>query len=396
MKTSDFRGYAAQKIRRNFYERMQAAPLAETPLRQESWFLNLLDKSEAERERCYFQRDRTRKAGAYTGNVRSPRTEKYLREFAKLPWSAYSFGRLGGCAFWFFMSYVLRGEIFEDFKIDAGAKAKGVLLHRALALLGGDVVFLSKAREGLSEAQQRKRIAEAVKAAQETVKSLVHEELWALCCEQVEEELFELLNSKSFFPWGIPRQIFPEWSFEEEVHLSSGSELSFKVEPEPEEEGEGVFEKQALKLAGRLDRLDILGDGSAGVVDYKLGKRGSKNKYRESLLVDDFQLLLYLFVLRKRGIFAKQASWVFIREKAHFFLEEFVTQEELEEVLEEDLAARISLKKKGKHNLLNRMETLVSKVEEGDFAPVPVDCGYCPFKRVCRISEKIIIQADSL
>jgi hypothetical protein len=102
-----------------------------------------------------------------------------------------------------------------------------------------------------------------------------------------------------------------------------------------------------------------------------------------------------LFVLRKKGFCAKQASWVFIREKSHFSLEEFITQEELDEVFEEDLAARISLKKRGRLNLLNRMEELVSKVEEGDFAPAPVDCGYCPFKRACRVSEKMTIQADT-
>ncbi|MCL2012341.1 MAG: PD-(D/E)XK nuclease family protein [Cystobacterineae bacterium] len=388
MTEADFRGCVAQKIRRNFYERKQEMPWAEAALRKESWFVSLSEKSEAERERFYFQRDRTRKLGAYTGNVLSPKTEKYLKELTQLPWSAYALGRLGGCAFWFFMSHVLKGEFFENFNIDVGAKAKGVLLHRALALLGADGVSLLKT----TQAQRREKIAQAVKAARGEVKGLAHAELWALCCEEVEEELLEFLNSKSFFPLGIPLQIFPEWSFEEKAYLKEGSTLDLKAEPEL---SSFVSEAQVLKLAGRLDRLDVLEGGRVGVVDYKLGKRGSKNKYRESVLLNDFQLLLYLFVLRKKGMCANQAAWVFIREKTHFLLEEFITQEELNEILEEDLAARISLKEKGKPNLLNRMEALVSTIKEGKFAPISVDCGYCPFKRACRVSEKMKTQVEN-
>jgi hypothetical protein len=391
----DFRGHVAQKIRQHFYGRKQKAPLAPTSLRQESWFLSLLEKSEAEHERFCFRCDRTRKAGAYTGNVLSPRTEKHLREFTKLPWSAHAFGRLGGCAFWFFMSHVLRGEVFESFRMDVGAKTKGVLLHRALALLGGDVVSLSKTSEKLREAQQRERIAEVVKTAQETLEGLVHPELWALCCEQVQEELFALLNSKSLFPFGVPQKTATEWRFEEEVHFEGDRALGFEAKPEVAGSDEGAFEKQVLKLTGRLDRLDVLDDDSVGVVDYKLSKQGSKNKYRESLLVDEFQLLLYLFILRKKGLQAKHASWVFIREKANFLLEEWMTEEELNEILEEDTEARISLKKRGRLNLLNRMEALVSQVAEGNFAPLPVDCRYCPFKRACRISESMTTLAET-
>ena len=388
MTESDFRGHVAQKMRRNLHKKAQAAPQAPMSLQKENWFLALSEKSEAERERFYFQRDRTKKAGPYTGSAWGPKTEKHLKAFTQLPWSAYAFGRLGGCAFWFFMAQVLKGEVFEDFSIDAGAKTKGILFHGVLALLGGDLAVFCKTMEGLSEAQQRKKAAKAVKAAQEKLSSqgcLLNPELWALCCEQVAEELLGLLNSKSLFPWGPPQKTCPEWSFEEELLLSNLDALG---------EEEGASEKRVLKLKGRLDRLDFLGK-AVGIVDYKLSKRGGKNKYRESLLLDDFQLLLYLFVLRKKGFQAHQASWVFLREKAHFLLEECLTQEELDEVLEEDTAARLLLKKEGKPNLLNRMEELISKVERGDFAPTPVDCSHCPFKRACRISETTTLQADN-
>ena len=395
---ADFRGYVAQKIRRHFYERKQAAPQVDALLRQKDWFLSLSEKTEAERERFYFQRDRTQKAGAYTGNVLGPRTEKYLRDFVKLPWSAHSLGRLGGCAFWFFLEHVVRGKIFENFTAEAGAKTKGILLHRALALLGGDVVALSKTQESQSKTQQKKKIAQVVEAAQKTLEShgcLVHPELWALCCEQVKEELFEFLNSKSLFPFGVPVRMFQEWSFEEEVALGDGSKLGFGVELEPTKEEKGE-EKRVLKLKGRLDRFDFLDDGSVGVVDYKLSKRGSKNTYKESLLLDDFQLLLYVFMLREKGFQAQHASWVFVREKAHFLLAELITPEALDEILEKNLSERIALKKEKKPNLLNRIEALVSKVEEGDFAPTPADCGYCPFKRACRVSEKTTLHAGDL
>jgi|GEM_PF-1502216 len=397
MTESDFRGYVAQKIRRNFYERMQAKPWTQTSVAQEGWFLSLAEKSEAERERFYFQRDRTQKAGPYTGKVFGPKTEKYLQEFTQLPWSAYAFGRLGSCAFWFFMAQVLKGEVFEDFNIDAGAKTKGILFHCVLALLGDDLAAFCKTMEGQSEAQQKKKVEKAVKAAQEKLSSLgclLAPELWALCCEQVEEELLGLLNSTSLFPWGTPQKTCPEWSFEEEAHLGSGGESDCKVKAELAKEEEA--EKRVLKLVGRLDRLDFLGGDAVGIVDYKLSKRGSKNKYRESLLIDDFQLLLYLFVLRRKGFQAKQASWVFIREKTHFLLEECLTQEVLEEILEENWAMRLSLKERGKPNLLNRMEALVSQVARGDFAPIPVDCGHCPFKRACRVAEQTTLQADKL
>jgi len=382
---ADFRGYVAQSIRRNFYERKQEAPLAEASLGKEGWFVSLSEKSAAERERFHFQCSPTQKAGPYTGKAWGPKTEKHLQAFAKLPWSAHAFGRVGRCAFWFFMTHVLKGgEVFERFNEEAGAQTKGVLLHRALALLGGDLAFVSNPRENVSEAQQRMRIAQAVEAAQKTLeplRCLLHPELWALCCAQAEEALWGLWSAKSFFPWGTPREIFPEWRFEEEIHLGEGGFVS---------------EKKVLKLTGRLDRFDILDGSSVGVVDYKLSKRGSKNTYKEGLLANDFQLLLYMLVLRKKGFQTKHAAWVFIQEKAHFLLEELMTPEALEEVLEEDLAARLSLKKQGKPNLLNRMEELVSKVEEGEFAPTPADCSYCPFKRACRVSKNQPLQADSL
>jgi ATP-dependent helicase/DNAse subunit B len=393
MTKADFRGHVAQKIRQHFYKRRPKALSFETPLMQECWLLNLLEKSEAERERFYFQRDRTRKPGAYTGNVLSHKTEKYLKAFVKLPWSAYAFGRLGGCAFGFFMAHLLKGEVFENGRVDVGAKTKGVLFHRALALLGGDLVSLSKTKGDFDEKQQRKRVSEAVEAAQKAVEAdacLAHPELWTLCCEQVKKELFEFLNSKSLFPFGAPLQVLTEWSFEEEAELKSFHGVGF------EGEEDAAFEKRVLQLKGRLDRFDILDGGAVGVMDYKLGKRGSKNKYKESLLVDDFQLPLYLFALRRRGFQAQRASWVFLREKAHFLLEEWITPEALDEALEEDLAKRLSLEKRGKLNLLNRMEALVSKVERGDFSPVPVDCGYCLFKSACRVSEKTTLQAESL
>ncbi|MCL2625926.1 MAG: PD-(D/E)XK nuclease family protein [Cystobacterineae bacterium] len=388
MTDSDFRGHVAQKIRRSFYEFGQAAPMVETSLGQECWFAELLEKSEAQRERFYFQRDRTRAAGAYTGKVFSPKTEKYLEALTQLPWSAYAFGRLGGCAFWFFMEHVLKGEVFEDFRMDAGPKTKGVLLHRSLAMLGeeGGVVSLWKERKSLSEAQLREKLGEVVRAAQKAVEpshGLLHPELWALCCEQAEEELFELFNSPSLFPLGAPSQTFVEWRFEETAQLESGCTLA-----EPDSK------KHALQLAGRLDRLDVLDDDSLGVVDYKLSKRGSKNEYREGLLRDDFQLLLYLFILRKRGKAAKRAAWVFIREKAHFLLEELITQEALDEILEQDLATRLALKEKGRPNLLNRIEELLSKVRGGDFAPLPVDCGYCPLKRACRVVKRATLRVE--
>jgi len=382
---ADFRGYVAQRICRNVHKQMQEAPAAKA-LGQERWFLSLSEKSKAQKERLHFQRDRTQKAGPYTGKALSPTTQKHLQELTQLPWSAYAFGMLGGCAFRFFMAHVLKGEVFENFNADVGGRARGLLLHRALALLGDELVSLSKTRENEEEAQQRKRAAKLVKAAQEALEPqhcLVHPELWALCCEQAEEALFGFLNSKSLFPWGAPRQAFAEWSFEEEVPLGNS------------EEAADIVKKRVLKLKGRLDRLDFLDDNSVGVVDYKLSKRGSKNKYQEGLLLDDFQLLLYLFVLKRKGFQAKHASWVFIREKAHFLLEEVLPPEALKEVLEENPAACLSLKKAGKPNLLNRLEALLSKVEEGEFAPTPADCEYCPFQRACRVSEKTTLQADS-
>jgi DNA helicase-2/ATP-dependent DNA helicase PcrA len=118
------------------------------------------------------------------------------------------------------------------------------------------------------------------------------------------------------------------------------------------------------KVAGRIDRIDRLADGSIGIVDYKTGKARSQEDADESL-----QLSIYAM--------AAQQKWGYrVGELAFHNLEGnvAVVSKRAEFQLEE---AR------------ERVRAVARGIAEGNFKPKPdFHCTFCAFRGLCPAREK--------
>jgi RecB family exonuclease len=114
-------------------------------------------------------------------------------------------------------------------------------------------------------------------------------------------------------------------------------------------------------LAGKVDRVDRLDDGTLKVVDYKTGK----GKTAAQLRRDDLQLAAYALVVgRKYGMPVSRCSMIYLQEDA--------------EVGFEPDAAWLAEKESEIAALLDRMES------DGTCAPTPnVLCGWCDYRPLC-------------
>jgi DNA helicase II / ATP-dependent DNA helicase PcrA len=161
--------------------------------------------------------------------------------------------------------------------------------------------------------------------------------------------------------------------YQRDLYLKQGlaqlKELLEKIHSSPAPDvlhTEEWFEVQiaGTKVAGRIDRIDQLPDGSVAIVDYKTGKARSQEDADESL-----QLSIYAM--------AAQAKWGYrVSELAFQNLEGNVTivskraEFELEQARE-------------------RVQTVVRGIADENFKPKPdFHCTFCAFRSLCPAREK--------
>jgi ATP-dependent helicase/DNAse subunit B len=143
-------------------------------------------------------------------------------------------------------------------------------------------------------------------------------------------------------------------------------------------------------VEGKIDRVDEA-DGALGVVDYKSGTVPTGKRAIERLLASEFQLPLYLYAARSVGQKGVEGAWLSLKDGAPVFLSSLLTShagQSVEELLATDYQERSRLERVGKKNLANAVHGLLHKLRQGDFGIRPLDCGYCSYRAVCRITER--------
>lgn len=123
-----------------------------------------------------------------------------------------------------------------------------------------------------------------------------------------------------------------------------------------------VLGKHSLK--GRIDRVDLLPDGSYAIYDYKTGE--AKDELKAS---DKKQLHLYQIAFEKEGKKVSRLVYVYVKE----WIEREV------EVLTE----------KGKATLLEKIEKNMEEILRSDFSPTPEAhiCRTCDFRQICEFKR---------
>ncbi len=118
------------------------------------------------------------------------------------------------------------------------------------------------------------------------------------------------------------------------------------------------------KVAGRIDRMDRMPDGSVVIVDYKTGKARSQEDADESL-----QLSIYAM--------AAQMKWGYqVRDLAFHNLEGNVTV----------ISRRTEFQLR---EARDRVQTVARSIAEGNFKPKPdFHCTFCAFRSLCPAREK--------
>lgn len=364
------------------------AALAATLTEEEGWLEEARAMSAIERERLAFFSDPARPSSRFSGRIDAPLLERLgveLERGPEAPLSAAELGQWGQCAFRGLLANVLGLELPEAAPEEADGRTRGTFLHGLLA-----EVVPELARRGwlAKEELDAEAVAELVESAVRAIGDRLaqryptgHPALWELGRERGAATVRRAVQDSDVrlpfaglgvvateVPFGAP-QAPPELRL---VKLPAALE------------GE-----RDVCLRGRLDRLDADAE-QAAVIDYK-SSGAAKRLRAEALLVSDFQLPVYLHAVAQwlpgRRL---DAAWVELRDASVTRLSDVVDVAggTLEGLLASDAATRERLAKEGLPNLANAVHALLGRLRQGEVGARPVDCRFCGFRSVCRISER--------
>jgi ATP-dependent DNA helicase UvrD/PcrA len=121
---------------------------------------------------------------------------------------------------------------------------------------------------------------------------------------------------------------------------------------------------EGATVAGRIDRIDDLGDGRVAIVDYKTGKPRGQEDADESL-----QLSIYAI--------AAQEKWRYRAERLVFYN------------LEESSAVATSRDRLQLEEAKAKVKDVAERIDAGEFSPKPgYHCRFCPYQNLCPATEK--------
>jgi DNA helicase-2/ATP-dependent DNA helicase PcrA len=125
-------------------------------------------------------------------------------------------------------------------------------------------------------------------------------------------------------------------------------------------------------VAGRIDRIDDLGDGRVAIVDYKTGKPRAQEDADESL-----QLSIYAI--------AAQEKWGYHADRLIFYN------------LEEAAAVTTSRDRFQLEEAKAKVKDVAERIEVGEFNPKPgYHCRFCSYRNLCPATEKPLHRAPSV
>ena len=117
-------------------------------------------------------------------------------------------------------------------------------------------------------------------------------------------------------------------------------------------------------VAGRIDRIDDLGDGRVAIVDYKTGKPRAQADADESL-----QLSIYAIAAREK--------WGYQADRLVFYN------------LEENSAVTTERNRSELEAAKAKVQEVADRIESGQFDAKPgYHCRLCPYRNLCPATEK--------
>ena len=124
-------------------------------------------------------------------------------------------------------------------------------------------------------------------------------------------------------------------------------------------------------VAGRVDRIDDLGDGRVAIVDYKTGKPRAQEDADESL-----QLSIYAI--------AAQEKWGYQADRLIFYN------------LEEAAGVTTSRDRLQLEEAKAKVKDVAERIEAGEFDPTPgYHCRFCSYRNLCPATEKPLHTASA-
>jgi ATP-dependent helicase/nuclease subunit B len=369
-----------------------AAPLLWRTLGKEPWFRAADDVARAEVERFnYFEREGTL-PGPHSGGLKDKELQSILeRRLAFGPKSPLSVSALkvwGNCNFAGFVEHLLGLQAPELQLEEMGTKEKGVFLHAvAEALLPrlhqAGLLGLPPGPESIARLDPHLEAA-LDDATQATRARTAHGNpaLWQVSRAYARRAVLKVVLGKAARPF---KEAEPS-----EVELrfgSAGAPIETAVFPAALEGETDIY------LRGKIDRIDA-GDGTLGVLDYKSSVKDPRDLKKE-FLRSEFQLPIYLHVMRQaRGVAELDAAWQSFKNGRASKLEKAVDGElDLDALLAVDAATRAELGER--ENLGNALHTLLRNLRAGNLGPRPLDCKWCEYERVCRISDRRLSAEDT-
>jgi ATP-dependent helicase/DNAse subunit B len=359
----------------------------------EPWLVEARQVAAAETERLLFFSEPERGAASHSGRISGEALEALRPHFefgVTNPVSAAQLKDWGQCAFKGLGASVLELSAAQSAGEEPDNRARGSFWHEVLKELVPELDRRALLGTADDKAHTMRELVEAsvASAARRLERSSPtgHPALWALSQARTATILRRLVStSDAIRPFERQRVLGVELEFGTSRAAVALQEVRLPAQNAGETD---------VYVRGRIDRID-LGDGHAGVIDYKTTV-GKPLDLREALLTSDFQLPFYLLAVKQwHPEHLVDAAWIGMQKRDVRTLSSVLEKgARVDELLAVDAPSRAIAAREGRLNVANAVHGLLGKLRAGDFSARPTGCKYCELKAVCRISQRRMSEGD--